>query len=234
MYDIYSLGEPTKKRRSRKRKLIDLTIFLSIIAVVAFGGFYAFKHFLKANTTISQSQPLSYFYDAEPGGTQHIKNSLFTVDLPATWKHSSDLNLPPTAYVWRGTKKDDLTRSLNIYVNNVPASLAVNRILAVQTSAGRLNVTGETSDNCANFTPKSALSRKTGVAPAKQDGVSFICDMGNYERDVVAIGSKEGVNTITVTGPKTGKHRILLVYTDNSYTPDYGIFTNIVQSFRVL
>ena len=58
--------------------------------------------------------------------------------------------------------------------------------------------------------------------------------MGNYERDVVAVGSQQGVNTVLLTGATAGRQHVLLVYTDNNTNPDYGIFTAIVRSFRLL
>src|SRR5215469_12891351 len=123
MYDIYSLGEPTRRHRSTKRKMINLAIIVAAVLIVVSGGLYVFEHFLRPNTSISQSKAETSFYNSEPGGTQHIKNNLFAVDIPAGWKPSTNLSLSDTPYDWRGTKKDDVTRSINVYIDNVPTSL---------------------------------------------------------------------------------------------------------------
>jgi hypothetical protein len=125
-----------------------------------------------------------------------------------------------------------MDRRIDIYIDNVPSSLAVNRLLPVQVNQDQLQPQGVVSDNCTDFTTPTAQSAQTGTIDAKWNGVDFLCDTGNYERDVVAIGSASG--PISLTGPKTSTHKILLVYTDNTTQPDYSIFTAIVESFRIL
>jgi hypothetical protein len=118
-------------------------------------------------------------------------------------------------------------------VDHIPTALAINRLLAVQSSGDKMTPVGMVSDNCTNFTDKATESAATGTAPAKWNGVNFICDMANYERDVVATGSSGGINMVTLSS-KSGTHQVCLVYTDNSIDPDYSVFTDIVQSFTLL
>jgi hypothetical protein len=141
---------------------------------------------------------------------------------------------PAPAGSWKGDSGEDAARRLDVYVGAVPAALAINRLLPVAANDGRLDITGTVSDNCVNFTDKTARAIATGIASAKWDGVNFICDMGNYERDVVAIGSEQGINTVTLIGASAGRQQVLLVYTDNNANPDYNIFNTIVRSFRLL
>jgi hypothetical protein len=167
--------------------------------------------------------------------TQHITKGDVALELLTGWNETDPPHTPQTIYSWRGgTGTNDESRRLDVYFDIMPTTLAVNRLLPVQANGDHLDVTGVTSDNCVNFTDKTAESVQTGRAPSKWGGVNFWCDVANYERDVVAVGSTEGVNTITLTGASKGSHKILLVYTDNSASPDYSIFVAIVRSTRLL
>lgn len=162
---------------------------------------------------------------------QHIKAHSFTFDLPAGWRAVTAPSTQPTAMSWTGVASGGAGRRLDVYIDNVPVALAANRLLPVQPSGDRLNPVGNVSDNCTNFTDKATESTATGTAPAKWNGVNFICDMANYERDVVVTGSSEGINTVTLSGTAGTHHQVCLVYTDNSIDPDYSVFIAVVQSF---
>jgi hypothetical protein len=62
--------------------------------------------------------------------------------------------------------------------------------------------------------------------------VKFICDIPNSLRNVTGIGSKEGINIVTITGPTKGKHTYFLAYTDSSAHPEDKTFPAILRSFR--
>lgn len=164
---------------------------------------------------------------------QQITERYFTLRLPSGWQSVAAPPVPYTVYSWQGTGGDS-ARRLDMYIDNTPADLAVNRLLAVQADSDHMDIADAVSDNCTDFTDRATGSSATGTAPAKWAGVNFICDMGNYERDVVATGSPDAVNAVTLTGSTTGSHKVLLVYTDNSADPDYTIFDAMVRSFRVL
>ena len=87
------------------------------------------------------------------------------------------------------------------------------------------------SDNCATFTP--ATNAATGVSTGKWQGTNFLCDEGNYERDVVGTASAQGINTLTLTGSTTGSHKVFLVYTNNNINPDFSVLYGILESFKL-
>ncbi|HVS58715.1 MAG TPA: hypothetical protein VHD60_03175, partial [Candidatus Saccharimonadales bacterium] len=150
---------------------------------------------------------------------------------PADWKYlGRDRTTVYHPYQWENTANNPGSRILAVYVDNVPAALAVNRLLPVDPVSGKLNP-GTVSDNCTTFTGQNKLPAND--VQAKWSGVSFICDMRNYERDVVGTGSVDGVNIVHLTGPTAGAHTFFFTYTDNTDQPDYSIFTDSVSSFIV-
>jgi len=196
-------------------------------------GIVTAPRFFKANTTLTQSSSVTHHISAADTTTQHIAKATFAFDIPSGWRSVAPPAVQPVAQSWAGTAPDGSGRRLDVYIDHIPGTLAVNRLLPVQPTGSRLNTAGMVSDNCTNFTDKATESAATGTAAAKWDGINFICDMANYERDVVAIGSTAGINDVALVG-STGTHPVLLVYTDNSISPDYSVFTAIVQSFTVL
>jgi hypothetical protein len=192
----------------------------------------AARHLFKTHTTLTQSRPIVRHVAGVETAMQHIVKGVVSLDLPVGWQ---PVAAPATTdgFSWHGTAGRDAAIRLDVYIDRLPPSLAVNRLLPVRSAGDHLDITGEVSEPCNNFTDKTPDSNKTGTASAKWKDVSFMCDLGNYERDAVAIGSTEGINTVTVSGTQAGDHRVLLVYTDNNISPDFSTLTNIVQSFRV-
>jgi len=224
---MYRLGHQI---RHRYRWYIVTLMLIIVLAVI---GIVIFHHGLKTDTSLSQSKVITQYYSATGTDTMHVTEPTFSVYLPAGWKPISDPNSPYQVYSWHGTG-DDANRRIDIYIDNLPTNLAVNRLLPIQINNDQLEAIGPVSDNCTDFTTPTAQSSTTGTVAAKWDGVNFICDVANYERDVVAIGATVEVNTIVMTGPITGSHHVLLTYTDNSSDADYSIFTSIVESFEIL
>lgn len=228
-FTMYQLGHRSK-HHYWLRALTGL-----IILGIAVGGVFFVKNLLQPHTVLTQSKAITRNVPVSSVPTQHIVEGIFTVDLPATWQHRTPSNVVPEPnFTWQGTVGDDKARWIDLYIDSIPSGFAANRLLPVQGDGGGIDVTGTTSDNCVNFTDKTTQASPAGTVPAKWGGVNFLCDVGNYERDVVAIGSPEGINVVTVAGATKGQHHILLVYTDNGPSPDYTVFASAVKSFRIL
>lgn len=225
---MYELGKNQKSRG--KTIFLSLTVlFLLLVAATA----VAAKLYLKPNTVVSQSDGVIRHVSVEPPKTMHISNSLFKLDLPVGWHKSKNTYFaPPADYGWQG-KGDDAARRLDIYVDDIPATMPLNHLQPVSRQGNRLALDGSVSENCVNFTDETEQSKHTGQAPAKWSGVTFYCDTGNYSRDVVGTSSKNGVNSVELTSSKNGSHKFFFVYTDNSASADYSVFQNILQSFRL-
>lgn len=204
--------------------------FIVLVGLVV-GASAIIRHNFAVKTVLNQSKVITEYYSGGETPTQLVTEKTFSVELPTDMKTATNPGSPYNIYSWQGTGAD-ADRRIDIYIDNVPTSLAVNRLLPVQANSDQLVPLGSVSDNCVDFTTPTAQSAQTGSIDAKWNGVDFECDTGNYERDVVAIGSSSG--PITLTGPKYGAHRILLTYTDNTTQPDFSIFNSVVESFRLL
>lgn len=227
----YRLGKPlrTHRRRFWAFILVALVLLLSGLAV---GAWIAAKQFLPSDTTISQSKPVVTEVKGGNLAGKHFDESVFTINLPHDWVFTGKQTTPYVKYSWHNTAKADNpgSRMLDVYVDTLPTQLGVNKVLPVQAAGDRL-VPTTVSDNCADFTGNKVPGPP--AAPAKWQGINFLCDLANYVRNVTGASSSQGINSVTLTGKLTGQHRFFFTYTDNSSNPEPTIFAGALRSFRV-
>lgn len=227
---------PRMYRLGHRSKQIWRKIFFGLAAIVlllAVGGFLAAKSLLKSDTQLNQDQPLVTVAGKTNDQKQQIREKLFTFALLNTWKAVDVPKTQYNLYSWRGTTQDDTARLIDVYVDVLPLAMPVNRLLPLQGNEDRLNILNTVSDNCASFTGTATQASRPGTVLAKWSGVNFSCDLANYMRNVVGTGSADGLNRVDLTG-SSGSHQYFFVFTDNSSSPDYSIFTDTLQSFRAL
>lgn len=208
-------------------------VLLATTCLLIVVGVAASRSIFQSHTVLHQATPVTQTVLSNSAAQQHISKSFFELDLPSDWRAVDAPSVQYAAYSWAGTSGESAARRLDVYIDNIPLDLAVNKLQPVQSGGDHFDIIGATSDNCTNFTQRGSSSMQTTNIPSKWSGVDFLCDVGNYERDVVATGSAEGVNITTLTGNTSGSHRVLLVYSDNTSNPDYTIFTAIIKSFRL-
>ena len=218
---MYQLGH-----RSRRNRLIKLGLAaLIIIAVLAI---WTGKNYFKTTPTIiKNAQPSTTVVRDNSTLTKSFSEGVFTLSLPQDWKYNCQD--PTTIYHSYVFQNSDGTRQLRVYVDNLPTTLAVNRLMPVQAEGNRLTP-GNVSDNCTSFTGSTSPN---GAAAAKWSGVNFICDTGNYERDVVGTSSPQAVNSVSLNGPTKGTHNLFFTYTDNTAEPNYQIFVSTLNTFKI-
>jgi hypothetical protein len=214
---------------SRRRRRIIRGLWLLVIVIVVLGGLWL-KSAMKPNTVIHDAKPTTTHIGLLPTQVFHLK--MFQINLPQDWKQVTPA-VGQAAYSWRGATKDTNARALDIYVDTIPANFAVNRMVPLTANGAGVQTIGGVSSNCSTFTLASATDPHTGIAPSKWDGIDFLCDMGNYVRNVAGTSSAEGVNTVSVAGP-SGTHKYFFVYTDHSGEPNFDTFTQALQSFQAL
>lgn len=224
---MYRLGHQIKHHR------LPYTILGLVIVAAVVAGVLVARHYVAQDTVLTQSEPMTRHISVDNDKVQRVEKDVFIVDLPAGWRAATNPGTPYTVYSWQGAKGEAAARRIDIYIDKLPVDLAVNRLLPVQVDEKRITLLGPVSDNCASFTDNDAHAKGEASVAAKWYGVNFKCDVANYLRNVVATGSTEGINRLTLTGEANGAHEVLLVYTDHSSNPDYTIFTNIVESFRI-
>jgi hypothetical protein len=224
---MYKLGE----RPHHKQKLYAFLILL--LAGLIMLGVWAADTYLQPETTLSDSQGVVRHVDIAKPLTKEVSNSIFSMDILKNWHTQKSQLIPQAQYSWRGTGKEESSRSLEVYVDAIPTTMAVNKLLPLRSAGNRVVVGDNISDNCINFTDSTKADKKTGKVAAKWSGVNFYCDTGNYTRNVIGTGSPDAINSVRLVGKAAGSHQFFFVYTDHSAEPDYTILTDLLNSFRV-
>lgn len=164
-----------------------------------------------------------------------VDEQLFTMQLPSDWKERTRSNSATIKSItWNATKKNEDARELTLYIDTIPATQSVNRLLPV-TVQGASVVPGDVSDNCATFTGDAASVSQAATrpdTPARWAGVDFICSLATIVDNKVGVGSLGGVNQVTLKGSQ-GEHKFFFLYTDHTIQPNYIILTDALKSFRI-
>jgi hypothetical protein len=234
MPKTYRVGH--RSRRSRRA-----IIFAVFLLVVGGGIYYAYTQFQKDTQPVIHNSPGStHAQDIPNSQTKHFDQGVFAYDAPADWSLLKHDTAPYDLYSYRSTLKNADNRYLDIYVDKIPLSLAVNKAVAVRAQGNNLSH-GQASDNCTTFTngghqtagQQQFSSANPLTVAAKWDGVEFICDNDNTTRNVIGTSSPGNINKVTLTSLTTGLHSFFFVYTDNNSTPDYSIFYKMLETFIV-
>ncbi|HWB38930.1 MAG TPA: hypothetical protein VG604_01695 [Candidatus Saccharimonadales bacterium] len=219
------------KPPKRHRKLKRFIIFLLFVALCIAAYIYIIEH-LKVKTTIHQSKAVVTKINTAPK-TKHYIEPDFTVDLPASFVTAA---AQPSYrdYVWQYTA-DGNSEELVIYEDSIPQNIGLNRVVIVSSSDNRIVASsGEVSDNCSQYTiPNGTRYGEFGML-AKWQGVEFICDLSNTERDVVGTSSTDGINTVKVTDDAAISHKFFFVLTNTDFSnADYSPLFTALQSFAM-
>jgi hypothetical protein len=213
-----------------KSHVIMVWIVIVLVALTV-GGIISAKHLLKSDTNLGKTpKPVVNTVVAASSPTKQFTEGIFTISLPKDWVYVGRAQDIYRAYIFENTATDKGVRQLDIYVDNIPTGLGVNQVLPVTTAVTKIYVTS-VSGNCAQFTGDKVPGNP--ATPAKWQGVNFLCDLGNYTRNVVGTSTDTSVNSLTLTGPTAGTHKLFFTYTDNSAEPDYQILYDSLQSFRL-
>jgi hypothetical protein len=228
---MYISGRRVQKPKKR-HKLLKLLFLLIIIAVV-----FAAIYWLLSRQSLSSSGTAGNVYqtDFKEPPKQHVTEDYFEFDLPQDWKKTIVKTTPYHSITWVGTARESDGRSLEVFIDSRPLEPEINRVAPVVSGGNHLLVS-DISDNCISFTrnfAKLTLSElgRFGPTQTKWQGIRFICDVSKSTRNVVGTGSKEGLNTVTLSGKK-GTHHYFIVYTDHASHRDDKMFTDILQSFK--
>lgn len=229
MYHFNRRVPRKKKRYAVLRFIFKFLVFVSILVAI---WLYIRRPQIRINDSGAKLVPTAF----EEPPEKHITETTFEMDLPGDWKELERRNAPLRVITWKGTDKESVARTLDIYVDTIPATLAVNRVLPVSGEEDRLAVS-PASENCVLFSEDTAKlspaeAAKLKVREVTWQGAKFLCDIPNSLRNVVGVGSTEGINRVSVSGAKQGKHSYFLVYTDSSAHPDEKPFPDILRSFR--
>ncbi|MCA9327160.1 hypothetical protein KDA14_01395 [Candidatus Saccharibacteria bacterium] len=221
---MYRVDRRTHRHRRARRNFIVFIIIVGSITLI-----YSLLHIrIAPKQNIKNAPSVSKNY--QPGSTETIAVSkpLFTLNLPSGWKEAP---VPPKSddpkFSFRSPTGE--ARLLDIYIDDFPTPYGINKAIVLSLQGNKVTH-DSVSDNCTTFTDGSKRDDRTGLAPAKWQGVDFQCDMAKSARAVVGTISKEGQNFFLTEGATTGQHKFFIAYTDNNINPDYTVFYKILES----
>lgn len=228
---MYRAGHRRKNQRRKKLLILGVCLFLIIGSIGA--GLYL-KEQLKPKTIVAQAKAKTKTVSYEET-TKHYDEANFRIDLPSSWQKIPSPPGPYTTYNWQTSHKGTDGELITIYENTIPVNLAVNRVLIVEAAdGGSLSPKGSASDNCSTFTKGAAPTANQAGVPAKWLGIDFLCDQSNQARDVIGTSSSDGINKIILKSPSTNRtFTYLFTYINHSINPDYSVFSNVLNSFKL-
>lgn len=223
---MYHVGKQIHKHRRIKRIAIVLLIILFFAALV-----YWLMHLKIAPiATIRNDTPVSKNYTSSQAAKLKVEKPELKMELPAGWVERKVIS-SPTGPRYTFSAKTGEAKVLDIYIDNPPTNLAVNKAIVVSSQGNGL-MHDYVSENCMTFTDTKFKNPQTGFAPARWQEINFICDMASPNRQVVGTISKEAINQVTTTGLSGATHKVFMTYTDNDITPSYSTLYDILSSLE--
>jgi hypothetical protein len=231
MTDIYQVGQPKKPKK--KRTIFWLVFFIVLVGISAVGVQKALN-LLKPHTTIAQAKPTTT-HVSYSSKLKHYDVGDFSLDLPNTWTAIPRPPGPYKSFSWRSPDKVTDGQEMEIFEDVIPKNFAANRVLIIAGQNDRLSQQGIASDNCTKYTIGPITTGGYVGTLAKWQGVEFLCDQANSERDTIGTSSTDGINTVTLKSQSSpATHQFFFTYTnDNATNPDYSTFYNAISSFRM-
>ncbi|HVX24285.1 MAG TPA: hypothetical protein VG992_03010 [Candidatus Saccharimonadales bacterium] len=219
-----------RKKHPRRRKLLWLFLLAFITAMVVL--IIWILHHIKPDTVIHQSKAITTKVTFATH-TKHYDEGVFSIDIPTGWKLAPRPPHTYTSFTWKTSTNGSDGQVIEIYQDTIPVNFAVNRMLVVESEDNHLTVDEPASDDCQNYTRTGVGTYNATGFLAKWQGVSFLCDANNTERDVIGTSSADGVNTVIMRSNDGTKHRFFFTYTDYQLNPDYTLFYNALRSFKM-
>lgn len=232
----YRIG---RHARRKSKKYVWLTILAVVLLLIGFAGFMTYQIIQDSEAEISLPAPVTHEYEQPDASDVVLDQEEFTIKLPEDWRlrDHSENNLH-NRYTFQATAQGKDNRTLEVYVDRVPADKAFNRLLPVIVVDNRVTVISSVSGNCTEFTGDQGEDRQRRpsgppVMDAKWQNISFKCDMANYVRNVVGVGTAESGHLLELTGPTMGSRTFYIVYIDHNINPDYQILERALESLTV-
>lgn len=222
-------------RKIHKKRIVFATVCACLVVIGAVGMVIVRDMRRNSDTQVEGTSRTVGQVQSNTESKLTINEQLFTMQLPSDWKERTrSKSATEKSITWNATKKNEDARELTVYIDTIPATLAINRLLPVAVQGASL-VPGDVSDNCATFTGDAATITETARrpdTPARWAGIDFICSLATIVDNKVGVGSLGGVNQVTLKGSQ-GEHKFFFLYTDHTIQPNYIILTDALKSFRI-
>lgn len=224
--------------RSAKHHRTAIVIIVVVVLLIAPIVYFVYRDIVSNSSSVvdGQTKVVGQVVGGDDTGGFKVDEPLFSMTLPSDWKQTGRFtSTTEQSITWQAGKKNEDNRWLKLYIDTIPADIAVNRMLPVTVNGDSLT-TGDVSDSCATFTGGGTLDAQKATllrpAPAKWQGVDFICNLPSVVENQVGVAAVGGVNKIVIEGPTKGTHTYFFVYTDHNIQPNYTILSDAVESFR--
>jgi hypothetical protein len=218
------------QRVHRPRNFLILLLTVIVTGVIILGIWFFVRKDSKQTQTPKNTLPIIHNVTSGSGNHFHVAEKWFSMDLPDDWKLMQKSESPAHIWTWQATKKNADDRTIDLYIDFLPADVALNKLQPVKANGTKLDL-GTLSDDCTNFT--NAGDHPSEDKLALWQGVSFTCRVTSPISGIIGTGSTEGPNKVTLTGPTSGPHSYFFIFTDHDIHPNPTIFTDALTSFRV-
>lgn len=220
------------RKKSKRRKIIIWLVVLLVILALGVWGWLWLKRLLHPRTVLKQSAAVTATVTYTPQ-TKTYQEPDFSISIPSAWQPQPRPPGPYQTYTWTTSNKGTDGEQIQVFENTIPPNFAVNRELIVTGQNDHLILEGQASDNCSNFTRGGPTIPSQPAALAKWQGISFYCDVGNTERDVIGTSSTDGINTVILKTKAGVPHKFFFTLTNQNLNPDYTLFYNALQSLKM-
>ena len=200
-------------------------LLLAILAVAA--GIYAYYSVITrqdSNTEdTSTSQATKGYYAST---VKVFRSPFFQLQLNNTWSEVP-AESTPSKFVYRSLRANLIEHELVIYVNDIPKSLAANRVLPVNLKADSEFLPIKVSDHCIGAAGGSRIDSPEVIL----ERVKFRCaaDSTNY---TVMVGLVGGSTILKLNRPDDTTASYTLYYRGLKATHDGSEITHIAEGFQ--
>ncbi len=223
---MYHVGKKHHHHRRARRRIVIIIIILLLIALI----YWLFNLRIEPDSEIKNSKPVNNEYSVSTEANVTFDKPEFIVHMPGGWEERPTLG-SPTGPRYTFVSKVSEARQLDIYIDNPPTGLSLNRVVKVM-ARGNAITNEMISDNCMTYTDPKNKNPTTGIAPARWQEVDFLCDMGSPTRQLVGMISSDGLNRLHITGQSGRTYKIFITYTDNSISPNYTLLYDTLKDIR--
>jgi hypothetical protein len=226
---MYIINNQNYKRKIFTKYLLFGTLCLALIGLAVWFFFYR-----NSDNSTSFTTPGVSVANVKIE-TRDFENEYFKITLPTTWVDLGRKNpfSYEVYYEFQNTLKDYDNRWVRVYVDVIPKTQAITKLLPVTVVNNRL-VPGELSDTCRSFYGAPTEGGSQSVEQtwiANWQGVEFNCNMNVGENFIGTATSDEGYG-VTLINQDGTSHKYFIAYIDHNIHPDNNFIIDVVNSFE--
>lgn len=221
MVQRYSVG--SKKASHWKRLVI-----IAVLSLLIFGGIVAALVW-EARKGNSVNHADDEAAAGQVAREYEINEEFFSMTLPEGWRETSRSNTKKERSItWQASSAPQGSGQLKLYIDTIPTSMAVTKLLPLTVAEGGL-ASGQISSDCGGL--KGAKPKREKPQQLTWKSVKFLCDVPGAQAKI-GTGTKGAINTTTVPGKQGGKHKYFFVYSDESAQSDSRALIAAISSFQ--